>query len=189
MRQFWADTVEGDVMWDLAYLHGALRGTDCIELRRRGKWSRHFQSLVGQCPGSEVHLCDPTCEALSQHRVANTTAIIYYLWLEASASYKRHCWTRFAARNNVYAWYLKKAASLAIEAIQSPSDCCLIAEPYGNLRIQTDGAVIGLLPMLRCHKLCFKVFEEHWKVWRRRGRLETVSMPIGTASSTLSLFE
>ena len=101
--------------------------------------------------------------------MANTTAIIYYFWLEASASYKRHCWTRFAARNNVYAWYLKKAASLAIEAIQDPSDYWLIAEADGNLQIKTDGSVVGLLPMLRCHKLCLKVFEEHWQVLEAEG--------------------
>ena len=170
LRQFWADTVTGDLMWDIAYLHSALKRTDCIEHRKLWCWSQHFTSLVCKFPGNEVYLRDPSCAVLSQHNVANTTAIITYLWMEASVVSKTRSWKCFAYRVDVYASYLNKAATHAIASMQSQSDK-VIESPYGNLQIQTDGSVFGLLPMLKCHQHVIKVFEEHWKVLETEGKV------------------
>ncbi len=77
--QFWADTVADDLMWDLAYLHHALKRKDYVEFKKLAPWSNHFKSLAGEIAGSEVHFNDQSCQALSMHRVANTTPIIAYL--------------------------------------------------------------------------------------------------------------
>ena len=162
LRQFWADTVTGDVLWDLAYLHSALKRTDCIEFRVFGKWSSHFSKVVAQFPGSKFHFCEASC--LPQHRVANTTAIIAYLWLEASIRCKYRVWQCYAERLDVFASYLVKAANLAIGAIRCTNDG-RIELPSDNLQIQiqSDGAVLGMLPMLQGHRTCFKIFEAHWQ--------------------------
>ena len=183
LRQFWTDTVTGDVAWDLAYLHHALRSTHQIEWRNLAPWARHFSEVETQIPGSRVHLKVPSC--LPQHHVANTTAVIAYLWLEASVTYKERMWKRFAARTAVYADYLIKAAGLAVEAIRCPDGMSL---PASDLRILTDGAVIGLVRMLPRHTTCLKLLEDHWKVLEAAHRVRNSFDADRHGSSTLSLF-
>ena len=174
LRQFWVDTIAGDVVWDLAYLHNALRKEHRTEFMKIVPWSRHLQSITGQVPGSAVYLCAPTFEALSRHRVANTTAIIAYLWLKASDGDKDRSWKSLAWRTAVYETYLMNAARLVVGAIRNPNDRLITSQP-GTVRIQTDGNVIGFVPMLRCNKHGFKVFEEHWNALEAEGRIRNSS--------------